>query len=202
MQIVEPISEAEVVAAFLKQEIVSTRWRQPILDILVRDGRERRIVDEPDTSDEAENTYRAALLGEFRGYRRNASLFTGFPDEVHWYRAAIGKEELAQVRYIDYSYWVELSGGSRLPTDAVERIRQGVEVYGVSNAGFWKVANAAREGVPFPEPILIGEREGSPLVVLEGHVRLTAYFLWPESIPPALPVIVGFSEGIARWSLY
>jgi hypothetical protein len=34
--------------------------------------------------------------------------------------------ELATVRYVDYDYWVELSGGSRLAVDAAPRIRAGV----------------------------------------------------------------------------
>lgn len=47
-----------------------------------------------------------------------------------------------------------------------------------------------------PELILVGAQEGGPLVLLEGHVRLTAYFLAPECIPPLLPVIVGYAPGL------
>jgi hypothetical protein len=36
--------------------------------------------------------------------------------------------------------------------------------------------------------------------VLEGHVRLTAYALFPEVLPDELPVFVGTSDDVHRWS--
>ena len=39
---------------------------------------------------------------------------------------AIAPAELAEVRYVQYDYWDELSGGSRLTVDAAARIRAGV----------------------------------------------------------------------------
>jgi hypothetical protein len=35
---------------------------------------------------------------------------------------AITPAELARVRFIDYDYWVELSGGTRLAVDTARRI--------------------------------------------------------------------------------
>jgi hypothetical protein len=49
----------------------------------------------------------------------------------------------------------------------------------VSNGGFWYMADALAKGASFPELILVGADEHAPLVLLEGHVRLTAYFLQP-----------------------
>jgi hypothetical protein len=62
------------------------------------------------------------------------------------------------VRYIEYSYWNELSGGSRLPGDAAERIRAGVRVSGVSNGRFIAAARAVRRGERFSPLILAGGR--------------------------------------------
>jgi hypothetical protein len=39
----------------------------------------------------------------------------------------------------------------------------------------------------------------SEFIVLEGHVRLTAYFLALEHIPEELEVIVGFSPDMDDW---
>lgn len=55
------------------------------------------------------------LLGDFRGYQQDRDFFAGFPQDVVWWRATTGREELARVRYINDSCWVALSGGSRLP---------------------------------------------------------------------------------------
>ena len=82
MRIVEPVAEDEVVALFLKTEIESVRFRGAILKLLLRDGMDRAIVDDPDTSDAGKNAYRRGLLGEFRGWGRNQGMFDGFPDDI------------------------------------------------------------------------------------------------------------------------
>jgi hypothetical protein len=187
------ISEDEMVAVFLQTEIASTRFESCILAVLQRDRRDRRVIDEPHLDDAEENAYRALVLGEHRGYRRDADVFTGMPDAVRWFRACLTREELAQVRYINDDYWTELSGGTRRVADGAARIRRGIEVFGVGNGGFWYLADALCAGATFPDPILVGTDERSSLVVLEGHVRLTAYLLRPECLPAALPILVGLA---------
>jgi hypothetical protein len=193
MRHLRAIGEDEMVAVFLRAEIASPRYGSAIRAILDRDGHDRRLVDEPDPTDPAANAVRRRLLGEYRGYGRNADVFTGFPADVRWYRALATREDLARVRYIDYDYWIELSGGSRLVVDAVVRITRGIEVFGVSNAGIWYLADLIAAGAVPPEPILVGAEEGAPLVILEGHARLTAYLLRPEHLPPLLEILVGYS---------
>jgi hypothetical protein len=61
---------------------------------------------------------------------------------------------------------------------------------------FWYLAEALKAGASFPELILVGAEAEGPLDLLEGHVRLTAYFLAPECIPPLVPVIVGYAPGL------
>lgn len=77
--------------------------------------------------------------------------------------------------------------------DAAARIKRGIEVFGVGNGGIWHVASLVSAGASLPEPILVANDERSPLIVLEGHTRLTAYLLRPEYLPPELPVVVGYS---------
>jgi hypothetical protein len=43
---------------------------------------------------------------------------------------------------------------------------------------------------------------GSYLVLLEGHVRLTAYALFPRYLPPELEIYLGESARMADWSQY
>jgi hypothetical protein len=198
MQHLEAIGEDEMVAVFLRAEIASPRFGPAILAILRRDGCDRRIIDRPELADPAANAYRRRVLGEHRGYRRDADVFKDFPGDVRWYRARATIADLARVRYIDYDYWVELSGGSRLAADAAARIRRGIEVFGVGSGGFWRLAEALCAGAVFPELILVGRDERAPLVVLEGHARLTAYLLRPECAPRALPVLVGYSPRLVK----
>ncbi len=198
MRLLHAISADEMVAVFLQTEVASTRFGPTILAILRHDGRDRQIIDQPDLSVAGDNAYRSHMLGAYRGYRRDADVFTGVPDDVRWYRALATRAELARVRYLNDDYWNELSGGSRLVLDAVANITRGVEPYGVSNRMFWRMANALVAGVSFPELIVVAENEHAPLVLLEGHARLTAYFLRPDDMSATLPVVVGYAKGMVK----
>ena len=195
-------SEAEMIAVYLRAEIDSARFGPAILTAPARDRRDRHIIDQPGLDDADENTNRRALLGEYRGYGRNAGYFQGFPADVRWTRAILTKDELTAVRYIRYDYWDELSGGTRLATDAARRIRAGVVVFGQSTAGYLALADTLRPDQPFPELILVAKDALAPLVVLEGHVRLTTAMLRPDLLPATLPVIIGFAEAIEQWGCY
>lgn len=188
-----------MVAAFLQAEIASERFGKDILALLERDGKSSDTLDRPDVDNPEENRYRIQLLGEYRGCKQNRDLFDAFPEDVSWHRCALSPGELSRVKYIDYSYWIELSGGSRLAVDAARNVRSGIEVFGQSNAGFLKAARALENGAGFPELILVGTAPDSELVVLEGHLRLTAYFLAPEHLPRELSAVVGFSPDLKNW---
>jgi len=111
-----------------------------------------------------------------RGYGENRELFEGFPQNVEWFKAWLSPRDLAAVRYIEYSYWNELSAGSRRPADAARRIKQGQRAFDVPNGHFLAAAAAVQRGEAFPPLILAGVSAGD-LVCLEGRLRLTAYAL-------------------------
>lgn len=101
------------------------------------------------------------------------------------------------MRYIDYSYWNELSGGSRLPVDAAGRIREGVRVFGISNQRFLDAADAVARGERFPPLILAGPHYDD-LVCLEGHLRLTGYAL--AGFPVEVECLIGTAPTMGRWA--
>ena len=63
-------------------------------------------------------------------------------------------------------------------------------------------ANPARArlgaGAP-PELIAVTTPAHAPLVLVEGHVRLTACALFPEYLPPVTEILLGISEEMTRW---
>jgi hypothetical protein len=199
MRILRPSSEDEMIALFLRGELLSGHTGPAIQRALVDAGVDPRVVREPDVSDPDANAIRRGLLTAARDYDAGG-LFHGFPDDVRWEWAALTPEELMAVRYIDYSYWVELSGGTRLPTDGARRLREGVEPFGVPSTGFFELAEELAVGKRFSELILVDGPAG--LVVLEGHARLTAYALQPTAIPPELEVLVGTSPSMSEWALW
>jgi len=195
-------SEDEMVALFLRTEISAVRFRASLLEHLKQAGLPERILTEPNLSDPAENRARKDLLARHRGYSRGEDFFEGFPANVRWEWEALTPDEVARVKYIDYSYWVELSGGSRLPADAAPRIRAGSAPFGVSSEWALSFAEAIIAGADVPPMILVAPHEGADLVVVEGHARLTAYMLRPEVLPAELLALVGYSPDIVQWGCY
>ncbi|HEX3723338.1 MAG TPA: hypothetical protein VHV31_11130 [Nitrolancea sp.] len=215
MRTVRPIREAEMVSLFLATEYSAPRTHHNIQQVLQREGCPPSIIEHPNLDDAHENACRRSILGSFRGYGQPPDFFTGlpfdveyvnyfegFPPDVRWQRAMFSQQELAQVKYIDYDYWVELSGGSRLPRDAARNILANDEVFGVSNRTVLWMADAVRSGAQFPPIILVGKDRASSLVLLEGHMRITAMFLALDCLPSELEVVVGFSQQIERWGCY
>jgi hypothetical protein len=198
VRILRRADEVEVVAAFLAAELDSSRYGDRLRSFLARDGMDVRVLSAPATADERENEYRRGLLDEHRGWVRREGLFTDFPEQVEWWRAALVPEEVLAILYIAWDWWLTLSGGSRRPVDAAQRIRGG-EVAGVTVMEHEPIALALRASAPPPELIVLTGPRGSRLVLVEGHVRLTAYALFPDFLPPELVVFLGIAEDAEGW---
>jgi hypothetical protein len=192
-----------MVALFLRTELASVRHGPRIRELLDRADVSERLLVAPDLTSPRENVVRRHLLSAHRGYEARVGLFDGFPDDVRWDWVALEPAELLRVKYIKYDYWTELSGGSRLATDAPALIRAGTAPFGVSSEwaiGFGEALAAA--GARVPSLILVTSGSGGELVVLEGHARLTAYAMRPEALPLELEVLLGSSPGMRSWGLY
>jgi hypothetical protein len=202
MRLLRPGSEAEMVALFLRTELASDRFGDQLRGLLERAGLPERVVTAPRVGDAAENRVRLWLLTEHRGYGTRTEIFGDFPDDVCWQWVAITPAELAGVRFIDYDYWIELSGGTRLAADAAPRVRAGVAPFGVPSDRLLGMAQAVAGGARFPPLILLTTGPGGGLVVLEGHARLTAFMLAREHLPPELEVLTGSSPAMTRWDCW
>ena len=200
MRVIGESSEDEMVAVFLRGELLSSRLGVTVRTALAQAGAGEDIVLNPDLDDARATDLRREVLGTARGFGRREGVFGGFPDDVRWDRAALAPAEVLAIRYIDYDYWVELSGGSRLATDAAQRIHAGVTVFGVPNDGFFEIADSFESSSPPPLIAVGGIAPG--LVLLEGHVRLTAFALRPQLLPPELELLVGHSPRIGEWALW
>ncbi|MFE2283764.1 hypothetical protein ACFXDJ_06285 [Streptomyces sp. NPDC059443] len=197
VQVVGMSGEDEMVACFLSGELSSRRFGQNLRSHLAAAGQAEQLLTHPDLSDAGANIARRALLAATRGYGENRDLFENFPTQVAWTRALLSADEAVGVRYIDYSYWVELSGGSRRPTDAAARIRAGLRAFDVPNEPFVDAARAFIRGEQFPPLILVCERRDD-LVCLEGHLRLTAYAL--VGFPTDVECLIGTASAMGRWA--
>ena len=187
-----------MIGVFLRAELDSGRYGGRLRGMLARDGRTQELLRRPDFADVEANVYRRRLLEEHRAYERREGLFLGFPRQVDWFRATLEPDEVLDVLYVDWDWWLTLSGGSRRPRDAARKIRAG-EIVGVTVTEHEPLAAALRASPPPSELIAVTTPAHAPLVLVEGHFRLTAYALYPNYLPPTLEILLGVSDAMQGW---
>jgi len=188
MRLLRSVSEDDMVAAFLAAEATSERYGPQIRQILARLGQPHHLVSDPDPRDEAANAARRQVLAAYRDYPAG-DVFTGMPADVSWHRAMLTPAEVRTVRYIDYPYWTDFSGGTRLAADGARRLGPWPDQ--PAGSIYRQVAENARDGRLPPPIIVIGEPGPANLVVIEGHKRLTGLLLCPQWLPAELEVVLG-----------
>jgi len=202
MKTVKEVSEDEMIACFLKAEIISPRYKNILLSILKHFNETTEVLKKPNINDENENDIRYKILTEFRGYGKRTHLFDGFPYDVKWYEVWLTKKEVNKIRYANYSYWIKLSDNTRNPKIAAKNLQKGKKVFGESNENYFNAVEALKEGKKFNKIILVAKDKNSGLITLEGHLRLTAYFLEDKLLSNRLKTIIGFSKNMNKWGLY
>src|SRR5713101_2114114 len=106
---VGPVTEDEMVLAFLQAEIDASRYRDFYNACLAVLGFERILIDKPDLNDPVANEARKRLLQGARGYGSNTALFTGFPTDVRWRRVVLDPRDFEAMRYVaNVKTWTDL----------------------------------------------------------------------------------------------
>ena len=198
MKILRDSSEEEMVLAFLQGEIRSHRFREDILKALREQGTDEALITEGDIGNASENALRAAVLGAFRGYP-DREIFQDYPANVQWKYVEFAEEDLKDLCYISYSYWDEISKGTRKPVEAAKTVLAGEEIFGVSNQYFLDGSEKLRAGEHFP-PIILLTDSPERYVLVEGHCRATCYAMVPGSFAGTNGYVGFCAEGaLASW---
>lgn len=179
MTVIRSASEDEIVLEFLKGELTSSRFGDDVRNALREVCADEKIVTEGDISDSVQNGLRRKALGICRGYP-DREIFENYPENIEWSLVRFDASDIGKLRYIDYDYWNELSSGSSKPTDAAVNIRKGITVFGVPNDNFLDAAETIGK-TTFP-PMIALTCDGEILVLIEGHLRATAYALIEGSL--------------------
>jgi hypothetical protein len=169
---VRPISEDEMLAVFVAGEVDSPRW-----------GEELRALGDLGPRQ---------LLEETRAYERREGLFFGFPHDIEWFRTLSPLNEVLDILYIDWDWWLRISGGTRSARDAARRVRAR-EFDAVTVEEHEPIARSRAPLIAVTDPAR------TRVVLVEGHARLTAYALFPELAPAEVELILGVSPHIAAW---
>lgn len=209
----KPACEDDMVLEFIRSEIASPRFGKHYPKG-VRDDRalRARLIENADTSSEPDNARRRKLLA-YRGYEARTHLFAGFPSTVTWRWQRFTLAQIKKVKYANVSdtkVWMYLSASTRLvgvaasnlgpraldcllasseiPSDVSTRMRE-------IAALIHTVASLYERGQGLPRAIAV--TDGDELVLLEGHVRMTARVLARTERP--IEMLVGSSPEMRRW---
>jgi hypothetical protein len=184
MEIVSRISEAEVVAEFLKAEFYHCEYDS---------DRQRfdSIVHNPDLTDAGENAIRLALL-----FRRRGAMWRELPEDTQWCEIELEPEEIERVNVFPRARWRRISGGNFQAVNVAERIRRQMQ-RGKSSEWLAKISvmkMLLQSNVLKGTAVLIGVDGNHPVTLLDGNHRLVASLLLPREIMlPRLRMVCGFS---------
>jgi hypothetical protein len=189
-------SEDDMVAAFLRAEVDSSRFSHMVIHLLATLGWTRALIDSPNLADPTQNSARKTILSNYRGYPDRA-LFTGFPNSVQWRRVQLDPQEVAALRYARDSTLVTLSGGTlRLPDGARN---YNANPSDPAHAHIGEILKALRAGTTFAPLIAVGTATDAPIVI-EGNSRTTAYVI--EHWPNRVKALVGSAPSLQGWAFY
>jgi len=202
MKILDNITEDEVTATILQYNMNSFRFDQELKRLLKQKGINTKIISEPNLDDAGENKLRKKFVQSLNGSGIGGYLNENFPNDVLWKKVQLNKNDLYNIKYIDYSYWNELTNHTRMVRDGAESIKKGVIIFNESNQPFWDAFETLKQGKKFPAPILVSQNTDSNLVVIDGHLRLTVYLLDIRYTPDKIEAIIGYSKNFKSWDLY
>lgn len=178
MKVVKDSWSSEAVLEWLKAELNSSRFCTDLRAAINKAGCSEEIIVAADLNNTRENETRWHILRDYRKW-----LDRNF-DDYDWQLVELNREEVGSLQYIDYSYWNELSDGTRKVERAATNVAGGKIVFDVPNDRFFSVAKVVEAGTPLPPIIVVSDHNGNSSEILEGHLRATGYLLAKQSQQP------------------
>lgn len=179
MEIIRTSNEDEMILEFLKGEISSDRFNENLKEVLKVLNLDFEIINNGNILNAEENLLRLKIMKLYRGYP-DEELFKNFPKIDNWYFAKLSRNDIENIYYINYDYWNELSNWTSKPTEAAKNIRNGIEIYDVSNQPFL-------DGIKYLEknkfsPVILITCNNKKYLIIEGHSRMTVYGIDPAKV--------------------
>ncbi len=211
---ISPATEDEMILEFIRSELGSPRFGKFYPELLINPELRTRLVGDADINNSEDNITRQKLL-DYRGYATRTKLFASFPTSVAWSRQRLSRAEVAALKYArldDTIVWDLLSAPSRLVAAAAARLGEPLdqllqnpsiasydrERLRVVRSHILAVAQRYRNGEQIPMPIAV--RDESTMVLLEGHVRATAFAV--DASSEALDILLGETPTMRVWERF
>ncbi len=167
MRILRDVSEAEVVAQFLRYEFYHEEFHRD------REQFEAMVLN-PDLNNAEEIAMRRTLL-----LRRRRNVWLELPADTQWIEAQIEPEDLPRMRVFTRGHFARMTGNNHHLLDFVERVR----THEISPFAYQHLAKVQslryrlRDSSEVSTVFLVGLDEHSPTTILEGNNRLMAVLL-------------------------
>jgi hypothetical protein len=192
MNKLHPVSEARMIAGFLRNE-----FHEHAYDA-VR-SRFEGIVADPELNDPRQNAIRRALL-----FRRRGHMWRELPADTQWWWVQMEPDDVHRLKFFPRAHWLSIGGGDFRAENIVRRIRnrqypKRVEsfVQKIQNIRGSPVQNAGSGPV-----LMIGVNESEPLVILEGNHRVAAALLESQQRLASLDFYCGLSPRMTECCWY
>jgi hypothetical protein len=187
------VTEAEVIAEFLKNEFYQEEFHQD------REQFEHLVLD-AEISDEEGNALRRALL-----FRRRGHMWRELPADTQWWEVKIEPQDLERVRVFPRAQWRRVANGSFLLNHIVKQIKS-KPFRGKTRDFISKVQALSyhlRTHQDESAVLLIGIDDDHPVTILEGNHRLTAALLAsPDVLQSRFRMYCGFSPSMSKSCWY
>ncbi len=208
MKKLRPVTEAEVMAEFLRNEFHHHDFDRD------RD-QFAALVSDADLSDTRQNAMRRALL-----YRRRGHMWNQLPRDTQWRQVELEDNDLDRLCVLARTHWRKIGGGRCLLRHVVEQIRtrdfHGVRIVGGSAHGGVEISDVGKKvdnirafstalanRADNSAVVLIGVDDQKPVTILEGNHRLAAALLAsPEVLKSRFRVFFGASPAMKRCCWY
>jgi len=187
------VTEAEVIAEFLKNEFYQEEFHQD------REQFEQLVLG-AQVGDEAGNELRRALL-----FRRRGHMWRELPSDTQWWEVHIEREDLQRIRVFPRAPWRHVAKGSFLLKDIVAEIK--ARSFNGRTRDFIAKIQALSYHLRNHEDnsavLLIGIDDGAPVTILEGNHRLTAALLAsPAILETRFRIFCGLSPHMSKSCWY
>jgi hypothetical protein len=194
MNVVRPVTEAEAIGEFLKNEFYEVDYNRD------RDQWEQLVLH-PDYTDAQENALRRALL-----FRRRGHMWRELPHDTRWFEVKLDPADMERIHVFPRAQWSKISDGSYCIGDIIRRIKS--KRY--STGGDRVIAKIQQlryrlqiDPHSSSTVLLIGLDEKSPVTILEGNHRLAAAMLvGPELASSRFNVFCGMSPRMVESCWY
>jgi hypothetical protein len=167
MERIASATEDEMVLSFLRAERTSPRWGEQVMHKLA--GRSE-LLDEPDLGSDTENQARRYVLGSYRGYRRNAYLFEGFPNDLEWYRVRLTRSEVCEL-LVGRGQWDDLTKTTRKVGIAAKNATAIISSEDARANAILAIIEGDHQGRSFEPLIMAALSPDGPHVLIEGYSR-------------------------------